>query len=71
MTQRRLQAPWSVERTAGSFRVVSANGIHLAYVYFGTPHPGYQSWQYLEEEEAHKVARAIARLPELMGPGST
>lgn len=69
--KRRLEAPWSIEETPSGFRVTTKNGIHICYVYAGVPYPGYSKWAELEHGEARKVARAIARLPELMRPPSS
>lgn len=56
----RYPGPWTVERIpAPGFRVVSANGVALAYVYCerkGLPGPQ------LTEAEALAVAKAIAGL---------
>jgi len=63
MTQRirdRFPTPWRVEPIpAPGFRVVSANGVAMAYVYAGRK--GLPDRQ-LTEAEAFAVAQAIARL---------
>jgi hypothetical protein len=54
----RFPSPWRVEQVASGYRVNDATGTALAYVYAGP--------QGLTQAEALAIARAIARLPELM-----
>ncbi len=77
LQSRHFPAPWTAERTEGGYRIVDANGVTVAYVYAApnarhavTPAP-------LEWDEARRIARGIARLPELLpdnkrttGPGN-
>lgn len=55
----------------GGFRVVDANGILLAYVYARDDlagKTGGNAW--LTRDEAWRIARGIARLPDLMARGT-
>ena len=63
---RRMPAPWSVQKIAGGFVVVDAGGRRLAFVYADPDQHGANT-DMLTPDEARRVARNIARLPELMG----
>jgi hypothetical protein len=54
----RFPPPWQLEEVPGGYRVTDREGTALAYVYAGP--------QALTTAEAHVVAKAIARLPQLM-----
>jgi hypothetical protein len=54
----RFPPPWRLEEVPGGYRVNDATGTALAYVYAGP--------QTLTQAEAHAIAKAIVRLPELM-----
>lgn len=69
--RRRFPAPWTVEETPGGFAVVDANGVRVARVYFRDDLHAYRFGQFREHltsDEARRIARAIARLPELLKP---
>src|SRR3954470_13587808 len=66
MPQRRFPRPWRFEPIPGGYRVIDANDLALAHVY-GQPTAAIAlSDQRLTDDEAEKIARLIARLPELV-----
>ena len=67
MPQRRFARPWRFESIPGGYyRVLDANGLALAHVY-GEPRNAIAiSDNRLTNDEAEKIARLIARLPELV-----
>jgi hypothetical protein len=66
MPQRRFPRPWRFEPIPGGYRVVDANGLALAHVYGEPPNAVAISDKRLTDDEAEKIARLIARLPELI-----
>jgi len=67
MTGRRFPPPWTIERLAGGFKVVDANGQSLAYVYSReNPNDAHMA-KVLTEDEARRIASNIAKLPVLLG----
>ena len=64
MPQRRFPRPWQFEPIPGGYRVIDANGLALAHVY-GQPPAAITFWD-MTDDEAEKIARLIARLPELV-----
>lgn len=71
MEQRRFPPPWSFEERPESFIVHDANGQPLAYLYFEEMELRRTQQRRLTKDEARRIARAIARLPELMQAGDT
>jgi hypothetical protein len=65
MPQRRFPRPWRFEPIPGGYRVIDANGVALAHVY-GHPDAVAISDKRLTNNEAEKIARLIARIPELV-----
>ena len=65
MTERNFPAPWRFEEMEGGYCVIDANNQVLAYVYADESQGPHQSGA-LTWREAWLVARAIARLPEVM-----
>lgn len=64
---RRMPAPWEVVPLQSGFRINDADGKGMAYVYYYNDHARAGAGpQALNPEEARRVARAIARLPELL-----
>ena len=64
---RRFPAPWRVMKTPGGYRVDDAEGKHVAFVYARddlAAKPGFTA--YLTTEEARRIAKAVARLPDLL-----
>src|SRR6188472_2151621 len=66
MQQRRFPRPWRFEAIPGGYRVIDANGLALAHVYGEPPNAIAISDKRLTNNEAEKIARLIARLPELV-----
>jgi hypothetical protein len=66
MPQRRFPRPWRFEPIHGGYRVIDANGLGLAHVYGQPPAAIVFSDKRLTNHEAEKIARLIARLPELV-----
>jgi hypothetical protein len=66
MLQRRFPRPWRFELIPGGYRIIDANDLVLAHVYGEPPHAVATSPNRLTNDEAEKVARLIARLPELV-----
>jgi hypothetical protein len=62
---RRIEAPWTIEETASSFKVWSANGFMVSHIYWGYE-PKIRNQGYLKREEARRLAVAVSRLPELL-----
>ena len=67
-SKRRFPAPWQVQRIEGGFAVADSNGFRLAYIYSPPNHAelGTAAMGHLSEDEARRIARGIARLPELL-----
>lgn len=66
MTQRRrFPPPWTVRKIAGGYVVQDAKGFALAYVYAADEGRRFPMPERLSPEEAERIARALARLPEL------
>jgi hypothetical protein len=65
MTERNFPAPWRFEQVEGGYCILDANNHVLAYVYADESREAYQAGA-LSWKEAWLVARAIARLPEVM-----
>ena len=68
-TKRRFPPPWTVEMTEHGCTIKDANGISLAYVYCRDDlHK--QRWanytEHLTSDEARRIAKGIARLPEFL-----
>lgn len=66
--KRRFPPPWTVEKRGDDvLEIKDANGMKLASVYY---REDMQRWtfggSYLSADEARRIARAIARLPELL-----
>jgi hypothetical protein len=66
MPQRRFPRPWRFEPIPGGYRVIDASGLALARVYGEPPNAIAISDKRLTDNEAEKIARLIARLPELV-----
>ena len=66
MPLRRFPKPWTVEPIPSGYRVIDANGIVLAHVY-GQPEGAIAaSATRLTNDEARRISKLIARLPELV-----
>jgi hypothetical protein len=69
--KRRFPPPWRIERTQHGYRVKDANDLDLASVYCRDDlHEN--RWddykKHLTSDEARRIAKGIARLPELLNP---
>jgi hypothetical protein len=62
---RRFPPPWTVEKIAGGFKVLDANGQSLAYVYSRETKDAANIAGVLTEDEARRIASNISKLPEL------
>jgi hypothetical protein len=69
LRKRRFPAPWTVERLAGGFKVIDANGHSLAYVYSRETKDAANIAGVLTEDEARRIASNIAKLPVLLAKG--
>lgn len=65
---RRFPKPWRVHEIPGGYRVDDAYGQPLAYVYGDPAANRPAKIDALTRDEARRIARAIARLPELLRP---
>jgi len=63
---RRFPKPWTAERIPGGYLVRDGNGVALAYVYGRDPDQISVSEQKLTADEARRISKLIARLPELV-----
>jgi hypothetical protein len=66
MTERRFPPPWTIEKIAGGFKVLDANGQSLAYVYWRETKDAADIAKVLTEDEARRIANNIAKLRGLM-----
>ena len=64
---RRFPPPWTAEEIAGGYVVRDANGQSLAYVYARESERD-ASTDMLTKDEARRIARNIAKLPQLLKP---
>ena len=66
--RRRFPAPWSARETPGGWKIVDANGVAVAYVYAVDERRRIALGNdALTHDEARRIARGIARLPDLLG----
>ena len=67
MARRRFPPPWAIIENRESFVVVDGTGQPLAYLYFEDEPTRQRSMKRLSKDEARRIARGIARLPDLLG----
>ena len=60
---RRFPPPWTVEQTAGGYKVLDANGQALAYVYGRETQADADVAKVLTLDQARRIASNIAKLP--------
>jgi hypothetical protein len=66
MPSRRFPKPWTVEPMPSGYRVIDANGVVAAHVY-GQPDGAMAVSEIrLTSDEARRISKLIARLPELV-----
>ena len=67
--RRRFSAPWSFAKTRHGYEVRDLNGILLVSIY-ARDNPHTRRWadyqKYLTSDEAWRIAKAVARIPELL-----
>jgi K+/H+ antiporter YhaU regulatory subunit KhtT len=66
---RRFPAPWPTDEIPGGYVVRDANGQALAYLYSRDNEDEARQAKTLTTDEARRIARNMARLPELLGKG--
>ena len=65
--KRRFPPPWRIEEDVESFSVYDANGVRLATIgYRSDVHRWKWTHGYLTPDEARRIAKGIARLPEFL-----
>lgn len=62
---RRFPAPWTVIELQEAFRIVDADGIHLAYVHFDEDPKRRARNNRMSKDEARRIAIAMAAVPDL------
>jgi hypothetical protein len=63
---RRFPKPWTAERIPGGYRIRDGSGMPLAYVYGRDAERISVSEETLTADEARRISKLIARLPELV-----
>src|SRR5262245_57507097 len=61
-----MPQPWRFEPIPGGYRVIDANGLAQAHVYGEPPNALATSPHRLTDDEARRITKLIARLPELV-----
>ena len=62
---RRFPAPWTVVELHGSFRIVDANGMHLAYVHYDDDPKRRDRNNRMSKNEARRIAITMAAAPDM------
>ncbi|GJE43628.1 hypothetical protein [Methylobacterium soli] len=62
---RRFPAPWTVVELHEAFRIVDADGTHLAYVHFCDDPKRRASTNRLSRDEARRIAGTMAAAPDM------
>jgi hypothetical protein len=65
---RRFPPPWRVEKTEHGYVVQDSNGITLAHIYCRKDSQWGEYAKHLTSDEARRIAKAIARIPEFIIP---
>lgn len=66
---RRLHAPWQIEELESAYKVTTADGIAVAYVYFRDDPTAVG--EHLTKDEARRVAVNISRIPDSKKPAAS
>lgn len=66
MDNHRFTPPWVAIENSESYLVEDATGQRIAYVYFSDDRARRRVMDRLTRDEARRIAKAIARLPELL-----
>lgn len=65
MTARSFPTPWIAVETEGAFRVDDAAGDPIAWTYFDPGEGDAPGPAAMTRDEAHRIAKAIAMIPEM------
>ena len=65
MTARGFPTPWIVVETSGAFRIEDSAGAAIAWTYFADDAEGSPGPAGMTRDEAHRIAKAIAMIPEM------
>lgn len=65
MTPRGFPTPWLVVEKAESFCTQDANGSAIAWTYFSDDADQREARGLMTRDEAHRIAKAIAMIPEM------
>jgi hypothetical protein len=66
----RFPPPWRADKVPGGYVVRDATGQAIAYLYGRETEADARQAKVLTNDEARRIARNIARLPELLGKGN-
>ena len=64
-TKRTFPAPWTVIELHEAFRIVDANGMHLAYVHYCEDPKRRNATNRMSKDEARRIAVTMAAAPDL------
>ena len=64
-TTRRFPTPWTVVELHEAFRIVDANGMHLAYVHYDEDSKRRDRNNRMSKDEARRIAITMAAAPDL------
>jgi hypothetical protein len=62
---RRFPTPWTVVELQEAFRIVDANGMHLAYVHFDEDSKRRDRNNRMSKDEARRIAITMAAAPDM------
>lgn len=64
---RRLKIPWTIVDTGSAFRIDTADGLPMVWIYYDDNPSVGTGQERLTKDEARRVAANIIKLPELLG----